>query len=99
MLAYINQTEDQCNTTKGLELFRQAIALYEDGSHDDQNDDDDDFTSGSSIIKRQKLSSSNDIFNSKNNSVSISVDKQTTSDGGSSESPVHRVNLFSQHSN
>lgn len=35
MLAYINQTEDQCNTTKGLELFRQAIALYEDGSHDD----------------------------------------------------------------
>lgn len=75
MLAYLNQTEDQCNTTKGLELFRQAIALYEDGSHDDQNDDDDDFTSASTIIKRQKLSNQ-DIFNSNmKNSTSLSVEK------------------------
>ena len=58
---------------RGLELFRKAIALYEDGIKD-ENLDDDDFSSASSQMKRQKLSMS-DILNTKRYTLSLSLDK------------------------
>ena len=61
---YLNQTEDQCNTQKGLELFRQVINRYEEytkGDYNEEDDEDDEFTS-SSITKRQKLDSSNSLI-------------------------------------
>lgn len=51
---YLNQSEDQCNTNKGLELFRQTIQQYEEGVQDDANEDDDDEISCMNSIKRPK---------------------------------------------
>ena len=58
---YLNQTEDQCSTQKGLELFRQVITRYEEGNKsepldDDDDDEEDEFTQ-STVTKRQKLNS------------------------------------------
>jgi hypothetical protein len=68
---YLNQSEDQCNTNKGLELFRQTIALYEDGVQEDANDDDDEELSCISSLKRQKL----DLPSSAKNAVGLSLFK------------------------
>ncbi|CDW72485.1 myb-like dna-binding shaqkyf class family protein [Stylonychia lemnae] len=102
-LDYLNQTEDQCNTTRGLELFRQAISLYEDGSQKDQNEDDDDFTSASTIVKRQKLST-NDIINSKRGSHNLSTDKSLDTEQllklyenqNTNESPINKSAIIFQ---
>ncbi len=52
---YLNQSEDQCNTNKGLEMFRQTIVRYEEGVKDDANDEDDEEFESLQSIKRQKL--------------------------------------------
>jgi Myb-like DNA-binding domain len=52
---YLNQTEDQCNTNKGFELFRQTIAMYEDGVKDDANEEEEEELSCMSNLKRQKI--------------------------------------------
>ena len=60
---YLNQTEDQCSTQKGLELFRQVITRYEEGNKSEpqeDEDDDDEFTS-STVTKRQKLSTTQQL--------------------------------------
>lgn len=54
----MNQSEDQCNTNKGLELFRQTIALYEEGVKDDANDEDEEEINCINSLKRQKTESS-----------------------------------------
>eukprot|EP00347_Sterkiella_histriomuscorum_P005049 403358096 len=96
-LAYLNQTEDQCNTTRGLELFRQAISLYEDGSQKDQNEDDDDFTSASTIVKRQKLSNAADlVVDSKRGTLNIIGERSMDINFTQSESPNERQSLLFQ---
>ena len=52
---YLNQSEDQCNTNKGLEMFRQTIVRYEEGVKDDANDEDDEEFESLQSIKRQKV--------------------------------------------
>ncbi|TNV84049.1 hypothetical protein FGO68_gene4967 [Halteria grandinella] len=59
---YLNQSEDQCNTNKGLELFRQTIQLYEEGVQDDANEDDDDEISCMNSIKRPKHEGSSSLI-------------------------------------
>lgn len=54
----MNQSEDQCNTNKGLELFRQTITLYEEGVKDDANDEEEEEINCINSLKRQKTESS-----------------------------------------
>ncbi len=51
---YLNQSEDQCNTNKGLELFRQTISLYEEGVRDDANDEEEEEINCMNSLKRQR---------------------------------------------
>lgn len=93
-LTYLNQTEDQCNTSRGLELFRQAIALYEDGSQKDQNEEDDDFTSASTIVKRQKLTSGDVLPESRRGTLNLVGERSMDLNFPQSESPSAKQSLL-----